>query len=501
MSQKSLTSRSIDSFYWIVSRGLLIAALRVLLMSLLARLLLPSDFGIAQAAMVVTGFVSIFSMIGVGPALIQFKVLSKEQVSAAFAFSILLGVILGLLVFYSSGLLSLLFNEEKLETVIKVVSIVFPINAISNVSNNLLKRKMDFKTLSKVELWSFIFGYALIAIILSFFEFGYWALIYATIAHYALQSLCYYILQPHRVSLTFKKSDYLSLLKFGGGITISQLFNYMALKGDYLIVGRYLGNAALGVYGRSYNIMNASVALFGQGLDKLLFSAMSRKQDDSKSIFNAFLVSNALVAFTLIPISIFLVLAANEIILILLGEKWLDAIMPFQILIIGMYFRINYKVSGALLRSFGKVYRIAFIQFLYAVIVIFGSFSLVKVGFGIEGVCVIVVIALIMNYLLLTYAASSIIEEITLLLQLKMFLYPLLSSIIPGLITFYLISYLRINDFHALAILFISGSIFIMSILFLVNALPKLFIAKEFKPALFLLKSRFPNGFNLKNLK
>ncbi len=97
------------------------------------------------------------------------------------------------------------------------------------------------------------------------------------------------------------------------------MFNYFALQGDNLVVGRWLGVSALGLYGRAYNLMTISVNVLGQVLDKVLFSAMAKVQNEPERLVTAYRRGTALIGLTILPISVVSYILAPELINVLLG--------------------------------------------------------------------------------------------------------------------------------------------------------------------------------------
>lgn len=186
---------------------------------------------------------------------------------------------------------------------------------------------------------------------------------------------------------------------FGGGFTVAKIANQLAQEGDYLVVGRFLGPAPLGLYGRAYHLMSAPASGFATILDAVLFPAMARVQAEALRLAAAYRRSVALIALVILPASATFVLLAPEIVRVVLGPRWTDTIAPFQILAVGMLFRTSSKISDSLTRATGAVYRRAWRQALYATLVIGAAW--VGKHWGIAGVAWGVLLALTVNFLLM----------------------------------------------------------------------------------------------------
>jgi PST family polysaccharide transporter len=186
---------------------------------------------------------------------------------------------------------------------------------------------------------------------------------------------------------------------FGGGFTIARIGNYLSGEADNLVVGRFLGAEALGLYSRAYYLMSVPASLFGQVLDRVLFPAMAKVQHDRRRLGLAFKRGIAVTALTILPLSVALLLLAPELIRVLLGPRWSEAIVPFQILVVGMLFRSSYKLSDSLARATGAVYRRAWRQILFAILIAVGAYLGQK--WGLAGVALGVMLAITVNFMLM----------------------------------------------------------------------------------------------------
>jgi O-antigen/teichoic acid export membrane protein len=189
-------------------------------------------------------------------------------------------------------------------------------------------------------------------------------------------------------------------------MTIAKMGNFLANQGDNLVVGRMLGAGALGIYGRAYQFMVMPAGLFGTALDKALFPAMAKVQDDKHRLGKAYLTGVSFIALVAIPLSVILVLLAPEIVIILLGPKWTEVILPFQILACSLLFRMSYKMSDSLARATGAVYRRAWRQIIYALAVVVGSY--IGQFWGLYGVACGVAVALVINFLIMAHLSMQL---------------------------------------------------------------------------------------------
>src|SRR5438477_543956 len=189
------------------------------------------------------------------------------------------------------------------------------------------------------------------------------------------------------------------LMYFGSGHTVARVAHYWALQGDNLVVGRWLGPAALGLYGRAYTLMATPAALFGEILDNVLFPVMALVQGEQQRLALAYRRGIALIALIMLPASALLCVTAPEIVGVVLGPRWTGAVAALQILGAGLLFRTSHKMSDSIARATGAVYRRAWRQGVYAALVIGGAW--VGQHWGIAGVAYAVLVALTINFLLM----------------------------------------------------------------------------------------------------
>jgi O-antigen/teichoic acid export membrane protein len=400
-ASRSLTSRTLAGLSWTFSGTAGQSVLQVLVLVALARLLLPEDFGLVGAALVVVAFSEIFYQLGVGPAIVQRPLLEEAHVRAGFALSLGFGVALCGLIWVLAPAIAGFFRMEGLTPILRVLAFVFPLQSVSVVAESLVQRELRFRDLAVVGVLSYLIGYGIFGIAAAALGFGVWALVGARLVQAALRSACLIVLRPHAASLRFPLGALRDLVVFGGGITLTQIFNYLATQGDNLVVGRWLGAEALGLYGRAYQLMVVPANGFGQVVDRVLFPTLARIQDEPERLRTAYRRGIGLTALAVLPAGASACILAPEIVHVLLGARWTGVIVPLQILAAGMFFRTGYKMASTLARSKGAVYEAAWREGVYAILVLLGAWA--AHPFGIAGVASAVVLAVTIQFILLAH--------------------------------------------------------------------------------------------------
>jgi PST family polysaccharide transporter len=203
-------------------------------------------------------------------------------------------------------------------------------------------------------------------------------------------------------------ASFVELMEYGVGQSITRMGVILASQADNLVVGRWLGAAALGIYSRAYQLMQVPTGLVVDVLDKVLFPTMARVQDDSRRLASAYLRATAALVLVMLPAGVVAAVLAPELIAVAFGSRWEALVSPFQVLALGMMLRAGIRTSDSLLRATGRVYRRAWRQWLYAGLVFFGAW--VGLRWGVTGVAVGVLGALLINYLMMAQVSLSALQ-------------------------------------------------------------------------------------------
>lgn len=403
---RSLTRRTLGGIFWMAWGKGATAVTQVVVLAVLARLLSPADFGVVSAALLVIAFSGIFSRLGLGPALVQRPNLEPRHLETAATVSILFGILIGIALWATAPLIAGFFRMPQVGPVLRVLAWIFPLKGISVLAESMVLKGLRFRLLANLDVLSFALGYGLVGIVCAATGLGVWALVAGHIAQSVLSTAALLVISPLPRRLRLDRRAFSELIYFGGGFTAAKIANHIALDADNVVVGRWLGPAALGIYGRAYQLMAMPAKLFGNALDDVLFPIMARIQDEVQRLATAYRRGISLIALVMLPASAVLFILAPELIQVVLGGGWEEVVAPFQVLAAGMLMRTSYKMSDSIARSTGAVYRRAWRQFIYAALVAAGAW--VGQHWGVRGVAVGVLLALAANFLLMAQLSLSL---------------------------------------------------------------------------------------------
>ncbi len=307
------------------------AVLRLGTIVVLARLLDPSDFGLVAMVTVITGVFEIFMTGGLSAATVQRVEISDRQISTLFWVNMAIGVLLALLCLAAAPLLNVFYEQPKTAYVLAALAPSFIFNAAGVQHIALLQRRLRYATLSSIEVGSELVAGAL-SIGLALAGWSYWALVIGVVAAPLVITVGAWIATGWIPSGPRRDNDVSSMLRFGGTVTLNNLIVYIAYNLEKVLLGRYFGADALGLYGRAYELINLPTRILNGAVGSVAFSALSRLQTDPARFRTYFLKGYSLVVSLTLPTTILCAVLADDIILVVLGPKWKDAAEIFRLL-------------------------------------------------------------------------------------------------------------------------------------------------------------------------
>jgi O-antigen/teichoic acid export membrane protein len=357
--------------------------LRIGSMIVLARLLDPKDFGLVGMATVVTGSFNMFKDAGLSVITVQRADITDDQISTLFWVNMLVGTLLALICVGLAPVLVTFYREPRLLWVAIALGMAFIVNAAGVQHAALLEREMQFTSLARIDIVSWITS-VVVGIGLALGGFGYWALVWMAIALPAVSTIGVWISTgwipgPPRRGIGIR-----SMLSFGGTITLNSIVVYVAYNVDKLLVGRLWGAAALGIYGRAYQLINIPTDNLNSAVGGVALSALSRLQNEPSRFRNYFLKSYSLVLAVTLPVTIACGLLAHDMIAVVLGPKWKEAAPIFRLMAPTILAFAMINPVGWLLISTGRVWRSLMMALVIAPVVIAGYVA--GLPFGASGV-------------------------------------------------------------------------------------------------------------------
>jgi len=319
---------------------------------IVARLLMPEDYGIVGMATVYLGLITLLSEFGVGTAVVTLRELSPDQLAQLNGLAILLGFT-GLVVSCLAAVpLGIFFASPRLPWVVIVMSTTFVISSFRSVPSALLQKDLRFKLLSVIE-GSRAVALAIVTVLAAWMGFRYWTLVIGSVAGVIIDTGL--TLSRRRCPFAWPRPSSLRhTIRFTGHIVISRLAWYSYSNADLVVSGRVLGEKALGVYSLAWNTANIPVDKLAGVLNSVtpaLFSAVQKEHALLRRYLLNLTEGISLIAF---PASLGLGLVAPEFVAAVLGPKWGPAVVPLRLLACFASFRCLAPMIPVALNTIGE---------------------------------------------------------------------------------------------------------------------------------------------------
>ena len=304
---------------------------RIVVAVVLARLLTPHDYGLAGMVMVVGLFALVFSDLALGAALVQRTRLTDDDRSTVFWASLGAGAFFTVAGIALSGPLASFYGESEVKPLFAALSLSFILTSIGSVQTALLTREMAFRKLELRQIAATLCG-AIVGISLAFGGAGAWAIIGQQLTAVAVGSALVWTLTDWRPVFRFSMDSLRSLGGFSGNVFGQRLLYYASRSADGILIGRFLGPTAVGVYAVAYNIILIPFSQIAGPIQQVMFPAFARMQDDRERVAAVWVRTMRLIAAVTMPALLGMIVVAPDFVSVVLGDKWASAVPVIRIL-------------------------------------------------------------------------------------------------------------------------------------------------------------------------
>lgn len=442
----TLKQQTVSSVKWLVGSSFLQKGIQFSATIVLARILGPKDFGLFALAFVAIDALGLFKSMGFDSALIQRKDEVEKAANTAFFIIPLLGIVLYLILSISAPWIGKFMNNMSVISVIRALGIIFIISCFGRVPAALMEKRMQFRQISIIEI-STVIVYSVSAVVFALFKFGVWSLVYAYILKTLNQNILTFIYSKWRPKLEFDKKIALEMFHFGKFVFLGAIVWFLKMNLDNLLVGKFLGVAALGLYAIAFNIANFGADYFGNKVARVIFPTYSKLQSDLYDLKSATLKTLKYISIIAIPFSIALFLLSGEFLRFFYGERWIGATNVLRILAFaGIFNTLPAGMSVAFLACGKPKLGFWITTFQVAIFFIF-IYPMAKL-FGINGVGVVVTLSGFIAFIITLIWAMKLLS-----MELKQVCLSFRPALIASLFMAFGIVFLQIviSYFHKLA--------------------------------------------------
>lgn len=319
----------------------------------LARLLMPEDYGTIALVTVFTTIMQVFVDSGLGTALIQKKDADDLDYSSVFYFNFVVCIFLYLVMLLAAPFIAAFYNMPELVAVVRVISLTIIISGVKGVQQSYVSRNMLFKRFFYATLGGTVFS-AFLGIGLAYAGFGIWAIVAQQLSNTAIDTLILWITVKWRPKLMFSWKRLKGLLGFGWKMLCSALLDTVYNNLRSLLIGKVYSSTDLAYYNEGKKFPNLIVTNINTSIDSVLLPAMSKEQDDKDRVKNMTRRSIMVSCYIMAPLMIGLACCASNIVVVVLTEKWLPCVFFLQIFCITYMFYPIHTANLNAIKAMGR---------------------------------------------------------------------------------------------------------------------------------------------------
>lgn len=349
----TLASRTVHGAAWSIATTVAVRLVSLLSLGLLARLLVPEQFGLMALGLVFLTYVETVGDLGTGAALIYWPKRRSEVSQVTFWVSLSAGLFWFGLTQLGAGALAMFFRAPEVESLIRVLALAFPIRALGRTHDALCQKELRFKARLVPEAAMYVTK-GVVAIGLAAAGMGVWSLVWGQLIGELLRTVSLWTVVRWRPSLSCPADLLGPVLRYGRGIIAVNLLAAVLHHADLVVVGRRLGAEDLGLYQIASKVPEITVALLVWGGAKVLFPALSRLQHSRVELKRFYLEALRWVAVLAVPATVGLFMLAVPLVTTCFGPAWLPAVPILRALAVYAGIRALGSHTGDVLKATGR---------------------------------------------------------------------------------------------------------------------------------------------------
>lgn len=350
----SLAKKTAHAMVWVILITMFTRVLGFVTQIVLARILVPADFGLLAIGLLAINSMGIFRDLGFGATLI-YKKDDSDHTAANTAFILLplVASALFLIAYFSAPYIAVFFNNAAVEPIVQVLALTFVVSSCGTVPSMLLEKELEFKKKVVPETVPAI-GSAFVAIWMAVNGYGVWSLVYGQIVSAILTAGLIWLVSSWRPTFKFDRKIANILFDYGKHIMGASIIIFLVTNIDDAIVGKFLGMEALGFYTLAYTISNLPATQITNLVGRVMFPLYAKLQDDQNALRSAYLKTLQYVSMLSIPAAFGIFVIAPNFVSVVIGDKWLPAVPAMRILCIYGLFRSLNGTLGPMFQATGN---------------------------------------------------------------------------------------------------------------------------------------------------
>lgn len=407
MAEETLKQQTKNGLIWNMIGQISNYGLAFVIGVILARKLMPSDYGLVAMPLVFIAIAQCFVDSGFGSALIRKEKLTEEDLSTAFYFSLAVGVIAYLALFLASPWIAEFYNAPQLEDLLKFSALCTLFGPLSSVQSVQLTRKLDFKTLTKLKVIGQLVS-GVIGICMAYTGCGVWSLVIPGIFSSILNILLLYLYVRWLPKASWSSESFHYLWGYGSKMLASALLDKIYTNIYPIVIGKFYTPAQLGLYSRASSYAALPAQNFTSTIQSVTFPVLSKLQNDDEALARNYRKMLRTSAFIIFPIMMLLAALASPFIILLITDKWVSCVILLQIICFSMMWYPIHAINLNLLMVKGRsdlFFRLEVIKKCIGV-----SIMVVTIPLGIEAMCYGGIVSSLLCLVVNTYYTGKLIN-------------------------------------------------------------------------------------------
>ena len=415
----NIQNRAINSLLWVSIERFSIQGFQFILSIIIARLVTPTDYGLVAILNVFLALAQTFIDSGFSNALIQKKDRTDLDFSTVFYFNLAIGLVVYCILFFTSPYIAAFYDEDLLSPIFRYAGLNLIITSLSLVHRTKLTIDLKFRKQAIISLVAMLLS-GIIGIALAYLGYGVWALVIQTIINNLIASFLYIISIKWYPLFLFSRESFFKLFRFGSKLLYAGLINTLYLNLYSLIVGKWFSPSVLGYYNRASTMAQfASVNISGI-VGRALFPILCSRQDSYNDLVTSYWKSVKLLSYIIFPLMFFICSISKDLVLLILGEKWIFCYELLQILCLAYVLTPIMLLSSQYFTSVGRsdfALKSEIWKKIISVCVLVLTFPL-----GIKWMCWGLVLYEIIDFLIMTFYLKKTFSTITFKEHIRIFL-------------------------------------------------------------------------------
>lgn len=470
-----LKRQATKSVIWSAIERFSVQAMQLILTVIIARVLMPSDYGLIAMLSIFMAIAQTFIDSGFANALIQKKDRSNIDYSTVFYFNIVISCILYGFLYISSPYISEFYNEPELDYITKIFGLIVIINSFGIVQQAKLTVELNFKKQAQASLLAVTIS-GITGIWLAYTGYGVWSLVWQSLLNNLLKVIFLWIFAKWVPMLSFSKESFKTLFSFGSKLLGSTLLHTIYVNLYTLIIGKVFSADICGLYNQAYKLSTFPSNNLTNIIVRAVYPIQCRIQDNDILLRDTYIKYLRMACYIIFPIMVTFCALAKPLVILCLKEQWLPVVPLLQILCIAFMWDPVMKINGSILTVKGRsdlFLKAEIIKKITAFCILIAT-----IPFGITAMCLGLIAYSFADMMIISYFTNKVIA-ISLYTQIKQIFPIIFLSFSMGVII-YLCTFIFHNDLIQLIVGLIIGIAYYIIISYIF----------KFKELRFILSSR-----------